>query len=101
MGAVLGVWDTIAAGQLSPPTSLPAQPDRRDFSATTPAPLPAPGPVTSAFGGAASGGAAFALVLLLCLSTFVWVAPPLRRWLRRQPGSRMLPVYVASFESPG
>jgi hypothetical protein len=100
--AAAPAWTAIVTEALAPSSSPADRRDRRDVAATPAAPLPAPTPSTPAFGGAASGGAAgFALLLLLCLSTFVWAAPPLRRWLRRQPGLRMLPAYVPSFESPG
>jgi hypothetical protein len=65
------------------------------------APLPTSPPGAVLVGAAAAGGAAAAFTLLVCLTSFLWVAPPLRRWLRRQPGSRMLSVFVAPIEQPG
>jgi hypothetical protein len=65
------------------------------------APLPTSPPGAVLVGAAAAGGAAAAIFLLVCLATSLGVAPPLRRWLRRQHGSRLLPAFVPPLERPG
>jgi hypothetical protein len=76
---------------------LPAERQR----AAAPVRLPFELPIPSVAGGVASGSAGAALLFFLCLCSFLWVAPPLRRWLRLQFGVRLLPVFVAPLEQPG
>jgi hypothetical protein len=99
-----GPASPLATWSARPP--LPPVPSERNggnraHDPAQPLPLRPPASPTALVGEGAVGGAGAAFLLLVCLSSFLWVAPPLRRWLRRQPGLRMLPAFVAPLERPG
>jgi hypothetical protein len=104
---------TTRLGEWSPGTLLPPVGGGRDAIHAADAARPGnlaptnafgsgvPRSATPTFGAAGTGAGGAALILLACLSLFLWAAPPLRRWLRRQHGSWLLPVPVAPLERPG
>ena len=76
--------------------ALPGRP-----AARAPQPVPPRPDGVAATTSTVSGGGAAALLLLVCLTSFLWTAPPLRRWLRRQHGLALTSALLAPLENPG
>jgi hypothetical protein len=85
-----------AAGSEPLRQALPGRP-----AARAPQPVPPRQDGVAATSSTASGGGAAALLLLVCLTSFLWTAPPLRRWLRRQHGLALTSALLAPLENPG